>query len=104
MTAAASLKAARPRPAFVTDDDRWQAVVSRDPAADGLFYCSVRPTGVYCGPACPARLARRENVRFHATTQEAERAGFRPCRRCRPDEGTLAQRQAAVVERACRTI
>jgi hypothetical protein len=56
----------------------------RDHAADGVFYCSVRTTGVYCRPSCPARPLRR-NVGFHATREEAERAGFRPCRRCRPD-------------------
>jgi len=89
---------------FLTDDDRWHAVSGRDPAADGAFYYSVRTTGVYCRPVCPSRLARRENVRFHDTTQDAERAGFRPCKRCRPNDASLAERQAAIVERACRAI
>ena len=91
------------RPASL-DQTRWDAVVARDPAADGLFFYSVRTTGVYCRPSCGARLARRENVRFHATAADAKAAGFRPCRRCRPDEEPLAQRQAAIVQQACRTI
>ena len=86
------------------DDARWQAVVGRDPAADGVFYYSVQTTGVYCRPSCAARLPRRENVQFHATCADAERAGFRPCRRCRPNEASLAERQAAAVLKACRLI
>ena len=61
------------------------AIVSRDRAADGQFYYSVETTGVYCRPSCPSRLARPSNVRLHATREAAEAAGFRPCRRCRPD-------------------
>jgi AraC family transcriptional regulator of adaptative response/methylated-DNA-[protein]-cysteine methyltransferase len=91
-------------PQFSHDDARWRAVVNRDPAADGLFVYSVRTTGVYCRPVCPARLARRENVRFHATPQEAEQAGFRPCKRCKPKEAGLSQRHAALVAQACRLI
>jgi len=67
----------------LSDADRWNAVVQRDRAANGAFYYSVRTTGVYCLPSCPARLARRENVRFHTTCADA--AGFRPCKRCRPN-------------------
>jgi uncharacterized protein len=66
-------------------DTRWNAVVNRDAAADGRFYYSVSTTGVYCFPSCRARLAKREHVRFHATREDAERAGFRPCKRCKPD-------------------
>src|SRR5437868_13715421 len=65
-------------------DPRWAAVVARDPTADGAFFYSVRTTGVYCRPSCKARLAQPENVDFHASTREAEAAGFRPCERCRP--------------------
>jgi AraC family transcriptional regulator of adaptative response/methylated-DNA-[protein]-cysteine methyltransferase len=65
-------------------DPRWSAVVARDAAADGSFHYSVRTTGVYCRPSCAARLARPEHVRFHETTADAEAAGFRPCKRCRP--------------------
>ena len=84
-----------------TDEDRWAAVVARD---DADFYYSVRTTGVYCRPSCAARRPRRENVAFHATTADAERAGFRPCRRCRPDEAPAAERRAAAIAAACRAI
>lgn len=91
-------------PAFRNDDDRWAAVLSRDARADGRFYYSVRTTGVYCRPTCAARPARRENVEFHLTCDDAERAGFRPCKRCRPNEPALAERHAAAVAKACRVI
>src|SRR5712671_4662524 len=89
---------------FATDEARWEAVKRRDRAADGAFYYSVRTTGVYCRPSCGARLPRRENAAFHKTCADAERAGFRPCKRCRPNEPTLAETHAAVVARACRLI
>ena len=89
---------------FVTDQDRWAAVQRRDAAADGSFFYSVRTTGVYCRPSCAARTPRRENVRFHPTTDAAVRAGFRACRRCRPDSPGLAAQRAAAVARACRLI
>src|SRR5882672_8048780 len=92
------------RPRFYDDEDRWAAVQRRDRGADGSFYYSVRTTGVYCRPSCAARLAKRENVRFHRSCEEAERAGFRPCKRCRPDEAGLAGRRAAAVAKACRLI
>jgi AraC family transcriptional regulator, regulatory protein of adaptative response / methylated-DNA-[protein]-cysteine methyltransferase len=84
--ATVAIDGATPSPAFATEDERWAAVVRRDPAADAVFVCSVRTTGVYCRPSCAARRPRRENVRFYATCAEAERAGFRPCKRCRPNE------------------
>jgi AraC family transcriptional regulator of adaptative response/methylated-DNA-[protein]-cysteine methyltransferase len=93
-----------PDAAYDTDDDRWDAVMQHDATADGAFYYSVRTTGVYCRPSCPARSARRENVAFHATTADAEAAGFRPCRRCRPTEAPLAERRADAITRACRMI
>jgi AraC family transcriptional regulator of adaptative response/methylated-DNA-[protein]-cysteine methyltransferase len=67
-------------------DPRWTAVVARDPNADGRFFYSVKTTGVYCRPSCAARLARPENIRFYATCEDAERAGFRACRRCKPGQ------------------
>jgi AraC family transcriptional regulator of adaptative response/methylated-DNA-[protein]-cysteine methyltransferase len=93
----------KPAP-FRTDDERWGAVRRRDPAADGAFYYSVATTGVYCRPTCGARLPRRENVAFHATRADAERAGFRACKRCRPNESGLAERHAGAVSKACRMI
>jgi AraC family transcriptional regulator of adaptative response/methylated-DNA-[protein]-cysteine methyltransferase len=78
--------------------------VHRDPRADGVFFYSVRTTGVYCRPSCAARLALRDNVRFHLTTRDAETAGFRPCRRCRPNEPPLAARRAEAIAKACHLI
>ena len=89
---------------ILTDDDRYDAVRRRDPAFDGVFWFSVRTTGVYCRPTCAARLARRENMAFHPTCADAERAGFRPCKRCRPNEASQARRDADAVERAVRLI
>jgi AraC family transcriptional regulator of adaptative response/methylated-DNA-[protein]-cysteine methyltransferase len=89
---------------LVTDDSRWAAVRARDARADGAFYFSVKTTGVYCRPSCAARPAKRENVAFHATTAAAERAGFRPCKRCKPDQPPLADRQAQQVAALCRLI
>jgi AraC family transcriptional regulator of adaptative response/methylated-DNA-[protein]-cysteine methyltransferase len=67
----------------VSDDAKWAAVAARNAGADGTFFYSVATTGVYCRPSCAAR-PKRENVRFHATWADAEAAGFRPCKRCRP--------------------
>ena len=85
-------------------DARWRAVRARDAGADGSFVYSVATTGVYCHPSCAARPARPENVAFHATPQLAERAGFRACKRCRPNEAPRAAREAALVAAACRAI
>ena len=87
-----------------TDDQRYEAVRRRDRASDGRFFYAVRTTGVYCRPSCAARLALRENVSFHPDPASAERAGFRPCKRCRPTEPSQQQRYAALVRAACRTI
>ncbi len=85
-------------------DSRWASVVARDRAADGDFYYSVRTTGVYCRPSCAARLANPKNVRFHSTQADAERAGFRACKRCKPGQPSLEEEHAAKVVDACRTI
>ncbi len=85
-------------------DPRWAAVLARDAAADGRFVYSVVTTGVYCRPSCGSRRARPENVRFHADNSAAERAGFRPCKRCQPDTAALAEQHAARVTQACRRI
>jgi AraC family transcriptional regulator, regulatory protein of adaptative response / methylated-DNA-[protein]-cysteine methyltransferase len=87
-----------------TDDARWDAIVSKDKRADGRFLFSVRTTGVYCRPSCPARLARRENVAFHLSCDAAEAAGFRACKRCRPREASQSERDAALIARACSLI
>jgi AraC family transcriptional regulator of adaptative response/methylated-DNA-[protein]-cysteine methyltransferase len=64
----------------------------------------VKTTGVFCRPSCGARLARRENVAFHTSTEDAVAAGFRPCKRCKPDRPSLAERNADMVTQACRLI
>ncbi|HEV2973343.1 MAG TPA: bifunctional DNA-binding transcriptional regulator/O6-methylguanine-DNA methyltransferase Ada [Pirellulales bacterium] len=89
---------------FGGDEQRWQAVARRDKRADGRFVYSVRTTSVYCRPSCAARLALRENVRFHLTSADAERAGFRPCKRCRPNELSPGDEHAKLVAKACELI
>jgi AraC family transcriptional regulator of adaptative response/methylated-DNA-[protein]-cysteine methyltransferase len=86
------------------EDARYAAIGRRDAAADGSFVYGVRSTGVYCRPSCAARPARRENISFHETCAAAERAGFRACLRCRPNEPSRAERHAAIVAQACRQI
>jgi AraC family transcriptional regulator, regulatory protein of adaptative response / methylated-DNA-[protein]-cysteine methyltransferase len=66
-------------------DPRWKSVLAKDASADGQFYYSVSTTGVYCRVSCASRIARPENVAFHATQEDARQAGFRPCKRCKPD-------------------
>jgi AraC family transcriptional regulator of adaptative response/methylated-DNA-[protein]-cysteine methyltransferase len=89
---------------YASPDARWAAVQSRDRGADGVFYYSVRTTGVYCRPSCGARPALRANVAFHASCAQAEAAGFRPCLRCKPGQPSLSERQARLVADACRLI
>src|SRR3954463_11798093 len=68
------------------DADRlWLAVERKDPRFDGWFFTAVTSTGIYCRPSCPARTPKRENVRFFNTAAAAQQAGFRACKRCRPD-------------------
>lgn len=80
-------------------DLRWKALAGRDPAADGTFVYGVTSTGVYCRPSCPSRRPRADRVRFFDTTNEARQAGFRACKRCRPDTVDLAQPGVAAVRR-----
>jgi AraC family transcriptional regulator of adaptative response/methylated-DNA-[protein]-cysteine methyltransferase len=86
----------------ITSDPRWTQLVARDKDA-GFFY-SVKTTGVYCRPACGARPARPENVQFHQTCAEAERAGFRPCKRCKPNQPSIHEQNAAKIAKVCRRI
>ncbi|MFO0554660.1 MAG: bifunctional DNA-binding transcriptional regulator/O6-methylguanine-DNA methyltransferase Ada [Polyangiaceae bacterium] len=73
------------------DEAAWAAVLTRDPRADGRWVYAVQSTGIYCRPTCPSRRPARKNVSFFSTPRDAERAGFRSCKRCRPDarEGPL---------------
>jgi AraC family transcriptional regulator of adaptative response/methylated-DNA-[protein]-cysteine methyltransferase len=90
--------------AAIAQDPRWQAVVTRNPGQDGVFFYAVRTTGVYSRPSCPSRTPKPQNVEFHATRETAERAGFRPCKRCKPDQPSLARQHAAAVARVCKLI
>lgn len=89
------------RATITENDPRWAAVVARDPEAK--FYYSVRTTGVYCRPCCAARLAKPENVQFYRTCEDAEKAGFRPCKRCKPDQASPVE-HAEKIASACRLI
>src|SRR5215475_5901033 len=91
-------------PQATGDEARWAALRSRDASADGTFVYSVKTTGVYCRPSCASRPARPENVAFHDTPAAAERAGFRACKRCKPDQPPRAERQAAQIAALCRMI
>ncbi|MGH8211674.1 MAG: methylated-DNA--[protein]-cysteine S-methyltransferase [Rhodanobacteraceae bacterium] len=73
------------------DDPRWQRVLARDASADGEFFYSVSTSGVYCRPSCASRPAKPGPVAFHPTAADAARAGFRPCKRCRPDRLATAE-------------
>src|SRR5262249_17994139 len=75
----------------------WQAVTARDRSADGSFYYSVRTTGVFCRPSCASRMPLRKNVAFHVTPADAEAAGFRACKRCRPTERTPVAKACAIL-------
>jgi AraC family transcriptional regulator of adaptative response/methylated-DNA-[protein]-cysteine methyltransferase len=92
------------RAAYQTDEQRWAAVQSRDPRADGHFVYGVRTTGVYCRPSSAARLPRRENVEFFDTERAAKAAGYRASQRASGDRTELAAQHAAVVAKACRLI
>src|SRR5216110_4010363 len=82
---------------------QWEAVMSRDPNQDGRFVFAVSSTGVYCRPSCPSRRPRRENVTFFPKPDEAERAGYRACLRCRP-RAISGNAQMEMVKAVCRYI
>ncbi len=82
----------------MSDTERWPLVLQRDRNAD--FVYAVNSTGVYCRPSCPSRRPRPENVRFFDSAQQAEKAGFRPCRRCQPRAPLPARAQ--LVRDLCR--
>src|SRR5207249_8039466 len=83
------------------DDIHWQSVQARDRRADGTFVYAVASTGVYCRPSCASRRPRRDRVRFFEGASEAERSGFRACKRCRPEEVPVDP-WVEKVQRACR--
>jgi len=91
-------------PNLNNDDLRWLAVLARDPHADGLFVFAVQTTGIFCRPSCRARHALRENVRFYPDAHQAAQAGFRPCKRCRPDQRDPDAQRVATIGKACRLL
>jgi len=86
------------------EDRYWEALVERDARFDGHFYYAVKSTGVYCRPGCKSRQPRRENVLFFETTQAAEQAGYRPCKRCSPAGKDPDQEHHEAVIEACAII
>lgn len=85
------------------NDPRWKAIAARDSARDGDFVFAVATTGIYCRPSCPARRPRRENVKFFAHAEHAEKAGFRACLRCRP-KALSGNPQSDFAKEVCRHI
>ncbi|HLI08351.1 MAG TPA: bifunctional DNA-binding transcriptional regulator/O6-methylguanine-DNA methyltransferase Ada [Ktedonobacteraceae bacterium] len=83
------------------EDQYWQAVMTRDEGLDGVFVYGVRSTGVYCRPSCPSRRPKREQAVFFTRPEEAEEAGFRACKRCRPREASSREEQVALVRQLC---
>ena len=88
----------------MVEQQYWEAVAGRSRAADGAFVYAVATTGVYCRPSCPSKRPRRENVQFFPLPQAAEQAGYRPCRRCHPEQQPARDPAAERVRRACRMI
>ncbi|PGH23422.1 hypothetical protein AJ80_02532 [Polytolypa hystricis UAMH7299] len=90
--------------AYTTPSARWRAIVNRDASATNFVY-GVRTTKIYCRPRCPARLARRANVIFYDTPAQAEKAGYRPCKRCKPED-LLAPMDPHIklAQKACETM
>ncbi|MDA0704428.1 MAG: bifunctional DNA-binding transcriptional regulator/O6-methylguanine-DNA methyltransferase Ada [Proteobacteria bacterium] len=86
------------------DSDCWRAVLARDPEANGRFVYAVRSTGIYCRPICASRRPGRAQVNFFEDPARAEAAGFRPCRRCRPEDADMADSQTEMVRKACAAI
>lgn len=80
----------------------WQALETRDPHMDGVFFFAVITTGIYCRPSCPSRRPRRENVIFFQRRDAAERAGFRACLRCKPEQEHARDAHSELVEKICR--
>jgi AraC family transcriptional regulator of adaptative response/methylated-DNA-[protein]-cysteine methyltransferase len=91
-------------PATTEQDPRWARVLTRDRSADSAFFYSVATTGIYCRPSCPSRRANPKNVRFHESVAACQAAGFRPCRRCKPDQLSQEAQNAEIIANVCRWI
>lgn len=90
--------------AQATEATRWEAILSRSPESDGDFYYAVRTTGVFCRPSCASRKPRRKNVEFFDDATAAVRAGYRPCKRCRPDRDRADSSSSRTMAAACRML
>jgi len=88
----------------MTQDAIITAIMTRDRSADGRFVYGVRTTGIYCRPSCPARNPKMENIRLFELPELAEAAGFRACRRCRPDLVKIADPALSLTRQVCRMI
>ncbi len=86
----------------MSENEYWEAVAGRDQGYDGRFVFAVRSTGIYCRPSCPARRPKREHVTFFTRAVDAEQAGYRACRRCRPERATQDEPRLELIERICR--
>lgn len=89
---------------FITDDRRWSAVSTKDQTADGSFYYAVKTTGIFCRPSCSSKLPNRENVEFFISCKEALKAGYRPCKKCRPTGNTIREVVEQKIVKACRSM
>ena len=97
------MPAATASPARV-ESNPWDAIVRRDRSFDGVLFYAVKTTGIYCKPSCPSRRPRPANIQFFFDARQAERAGFRACRRCRPKLVAEASPEVATIRRACEFI
>lgn len=88
----------------MNEQEKWQAVLARDSEFDGMFVYAVGSTGIYCRPSCPSRRPRREVVQFFDRPALAEDAGYRPCRRCHPDQAERPEPNLALMQAVCRYI
>ena len=88
----------------MTDDEKWNAVAENDERYDGVFYYAVKTTGLFCRPSCRSKLPLRENVEYFDCVQDALAAGYKICKRCRPDlmeyrpEREIAQKMKEIIE------
>lgn len=89
---------------FNTDDGRWHAVSENNSSADGTFYYAVITTGIYCQPSCRSKLPNRSNVEYFISCDDAEAAGYRACKRCRPTAISKAKEIEQKIINACRII
>src|SRR5690348_11983874 len=83
------------------DQEKWRAVIERDETKDGLYVFGVRSTGIYCKPSCPSRHPNLKQVVFFSRPDEAERSGFRSCKRCHPRD-ERSSTKAEIVQRICK--